>query len=318
MNRNIKLGLILLTVLIAGLIVFRIAAKVSQSGKKPRTFTATVGTAPLRLETVDQILNFTGTVEGDPQVKVYASVNGKFWENAVREGSWVGRDDILAYINRDIVGMNYQLASVRSPVAGMVKKLYFADRGAAVTPDRPVAEVADPRGIKVILNAGQDDLSRIRSGMAGRISPVSDPSNSVDGAVASVTPFVDSDSLSGSIIVKARNPGGRLTLGSTVNVEIIVGRQAMFMVPQEAVLARLDRTYVFVNNDGIAREVVVVQGYARDDRVQISGALREGDEIVVQGAFKLSEGSRIQTAASAPTPPAGKKKPGKPPRKDKR
>ena len=63
----------------------------------------------------ERIINFTGTIEGDPQVLVYPQVGGKYINSPVHEGEWVGVDQDVAYINRDIVGMNYQPASVRAP-----------------------------------------------------------------------------------------------------------------------------------------------------------------------------------------------------------
>ena len=65
------------------------------------------------------------------------------------------------------------------------------DRGATVTVDKPVAEISDPRNIKVIINVGQDDLKLIKAGMPAKIARYPVPQISFSGKVWSTTPFVD-------------------------------------------------------------------------------------------------------------------------------
>lgn len=292
------------------LMIYHTAIKLSQSGKQSRSIVYAVGTTVLKKEQIQQVLTFSGSVEGDPQVKVYPQVSGKFWGNAVEEGSAVGKDSVLAYINRDVVGMNYQLAKVLAPVAGVVKKLYYADRGANVSLNQPVAEIANPANIKVILSTGESDLFKIKSGMPCLITASRDEAISLKGYVTSVTPFVDSDTLAGSVIVKARNPAGSLMIGASADVSIIIGKADMFMAPQEAILSKLDKTFVFLDDNGIARQTEVTQGYVQADQVEIRGGFKEGDILITQGAFKLSDGTKIRTGDRIPEAGAQQGKPG--------
>jgi multidrug efflux pump subunit AcrA (membrane-fusion protein) len=280
-------------VLGTGVVAWRIIDKIAQGAQPRRPNAVTVGLLPLKKELVEKTLSFSGILEGDPQVKVYAAVTGKFSHNAVAEGQMVAAGQVLAYVGRDVVGQTFQPAPVRSPVAGMVKKLYFTDRGAPVTVDRPVAEIADPVHVKIVLTVGEADLNRVKTGMKAVIRSPYNASLSLNARVFSVTPFVDSDTFSGNIIIKADNPDHEATIGMSAAVDVVIERSPAFMVPAQAVQEDLDSSFVFVDDQGTARRVPVTRGFAKGGRVEITGDLNEGDVVATDGSFKLFEGAAI-------------------------
>lgn len=286
-------------VLIFSIIIYNIYQKVQISKRAAKPVEFAVGMQVLKKEKVNITYEFNGLLEGDPQVKVYSDVSGKFIRNAVSEGDYVRKGSTVAYIDRDIIGQEFQPAVIMSPINGIVKKLYFTDRGTAVNISLPVAEIANTERVKVVVNIGQEYIGRIKKGMPVRISPVFDSSTSIQSAVSSVTPFVDSDTLTGSFEVRAPGVKG-LPVGSSVRVNVITGNINAFMVPLGAVNMGMDDIYIFVNNKGKARKVSVTQGYIRDDKVEIKGDINEGDEIITEGSFKLSDGSAIKSVNSQP------------------
>ncbi|MBN2354085.1 MAG: efflux RND transporter periplasmic adaptor subunit [Spirochaetales bacterium] len=298
---------------LALVIGWRIVAKIVQGSSPRRRAAYTVGMTTLTKQPLEKSLSFKGIVEGDPQVKVFSSLAGKFMRNAAAEGSFVSADAVIAYVSRDVVGQDFQPVPVRSPVSGMVKKLYFTDRGAPVTLDKPIAEVADPTRVKIVLTVGEADLGRVKAGQTAVIRSPYDPTLSVPARVFSVTPFVDSDTFSGSIIVKAGNADVRLTIGMSAAVDIVFARSEAFVVPSQAVQQDMDSAFVFRNEDGVARRVAVVPGYSKGNLVEITGDLTEGDTIVTDGGFKLFDGAAIAAVQRPPESGAPEKRtPGEP------
>ncbi len=297
MNKQTKritlIGLAAAAALVAGVAAWRVIDKIAQGAHPRRPNAVTVGLLPLKKEMVEKTLSFSGILEGDPQVKVYAAVTGKFSHNAAAEGEMVAAGQVLAYVGRDVVGQTFQPAPVRSPVAGMVKKLYFTDRGAPVTVDRPVAEITDPAHVKIVLTVGEADLNRVKTGMKAVIRSPYNASLSLNARVFSVTPFVDSDTFSGNIIIKADNPDHGATIGMSAAVDVVIERSPAFMVPAQAVQEDLDSSFVFVDDRGTARRVPVARGFAKGGRVEITGDLQEGDVVATDGSFKLFSGAAI-------------------------
>jgi hypothetical protein len=298
-KRIIIIAAIAIAVIVVGIIGFRIIAKIIQGANPRRDTTYSVGAVTLRKQPLIKTLSYRGIVEGDPQVKVFTTVAGKFQANATLEGSYVGVDDVLTYINRDIVGQTYQPVTVRSPIAGIVKKFYFVDRGALVTVDKPVAEVANPTSIKIVLTVGEADLSKVKTGMEAVITSPFDEKISLPAQVYSVTPYVDSDTFSGSIIIKADNRNDMAKIGMSALINIIIGKSETFIVPLNAIQVDLNSAYVFLNNGNSAKRVAVQQGYAQGAGVEIVGDIKEGDQVITDGSFRLFDGAQI-TIVGAP------------------
>jgi multidrug efflux pump subunit AcrA (membrane-fusion protein) len=295
MKKKIILGiLIALVACIAIIFGYRVFVKVVQGSRPSFQRQVIVGTEPLKKQKVDKTLSFRGIAEGDPQVKIYPTAAGRLLENNVREGMAVAKDEPVVSIDRDIAGSSFQPAIVRSPISGIVTKLYYLDRGDPITMEKPVAEVANTQSIKVVLNVGEEDLASVKPGMECAISPAYDPNAKVQGSVFSTTPFVDSETLSGNIVVKAKNVDTPLKVGISVNVAIKTGSVEAYLVPASAIIMEYDNSYVFVNDNGTAKRVPVLQGYSSGSLVEISGAdLADGMKVVTEGSFKLTEGAKI-------------------------
>jgi multidrug efflux pump subunit AcrA (membrane-fusion protein) len=297
----IKAGLWIL-IFLAVIAVVQIAISIAKNIKKTEAVVFNVNSIKLASQSVPHIMTVQGIVEGDPQVKVYPQVPGKFAKNNVVEGQMVNKGDIISYIDRDIIGATFELAPVKAPASGMVTTLYYIDRGDSVSPDKPVAEVANEDSIKVVFNLGQADLLKVKKGQKATISYISDPAIAMEGTIASVPPVVDKDIMAGTVVVKAPNKGKTMKIGMSVNVDILYDQPTVFMVPEKAVLLSDEDAYVYVNHGGIAQMVKVTIDYRVNDKIEIKGALNEGDEIVTEGNFKLYDGAKVSTE-----PPAVKK-----------
>ncbi|MEK6797120.1 MAG: efflux RND transporter periplasmic adaptor subunit [Spirochaetota bacterium] len=291
-------GAVITVTVLALIMIVQIGFSIAKSRAGVPPLEYNVGITKIAKESVREIMELQGIVEGDPQIKLYPSVPGKFDRNGVREGAAVKKGDALVFINRDIVGYDYLPAPVRSPIDGIVTRLYFVDRGAAISPDRAVAEVANSANVKVVVSVGESDIAVIRKDQVSRIVSLQNTNISVDGTVDSVTPFVDKDTLAGTVIVRAvntnRNNVFPLTIGMSVKAEIDTGAHDAYMVPERAVLLGQDRVYVYIMTNGKAKALTVLKGYARGEMTEIIGELSDGMEIVTDGAFKLYDGAAIK------------------------
>jgi len=280
--------------ILIGLIVLNIGISIFKSVKKFKENVYNVTAVKLIKQKIPHILSYQGIVEGDPQVKVYSQVPGKFVKNAVAEGDTVQKDSVVSYIDRDIIGFKYELAPVKAPIGGVVTKLYFIDKGDNVSPQIPVAEIANDENIKVVLNIGQDDLLKIKKGQIAQISYINDPAIMMTGTVFSVPPVIDKDIMAGTVVVKAENKGKTMKIGMSANVDIILEEVENYVVPERAILLAEDYAFVFVNRNGKAEQVKITQGFKYKNLVEIIGPLSDGDEVIVDGNFKIYDGSKVK------------------------
>ncbi len=72
-------------------------------------------------------------------------------------------------------------------------------------------------------------------------------------------------------------------------------KRQMLAVPRDALVIRQDGTSVFKVNDSNAAELVPVQvGVAQGRLVEVTGGLRAGDKVVIQGNERLRPGQAVQ------------------------
>jgi len=292
MKDKLKKATLILLAALAGIIFFRIGWKIVQATQKTKELSYDVAGAPLKKQQVTQSIHFSGAIEGDPQVKVYPVINGKFERNAVSEGQLVSKNDVISYISRDEIG-TYEFVQVRSPISGMVMRTYFRDKGASVNPRMAVAEVGNPDSVKIVIPAGAGDLLKIKKGQLAKINLPQAKDTVINGTVEKVSTSVSRDNPAGQVIISADNRDRKLMLGSSVDIEVILGQADVYMVPERAVLLGQDRAYIFFNNKGIAKEIDVTTGSLHGRDIEISGAFADGDEVVINGAFKLYDGAKI-------------------------
>jgi len=284
---------LVILVIVSALAVFRIAAKIIQNTEKSKELVYTVAGKTLKYENVDIVMKLNGNAEGDPQVMVFPTLPGKFDRNAAGEGQTVKKDDVLAYIDRDVAGGGFELEPVKASAGGIVIRLFYRDKGAQVSKNSPVAQTGDDSAIKVSIPVGPDEIEKIKKGMPAKIYPAGNTEPGIDATVESVTPFVSGENSDGRIIIKGKNPDKKIKIGMNVTVEVNTGIKQAFMVLERAVLLGQGRAYVYINDHGIARERAVKTGYIKGDYIEITGDIKEGEQIVINGAFMLNDGAKI-------------------------
>jgi multidrug efflux pump subunit AcrA (membrane-fusion protein) len=275
------------------LILLQITLKMLKTTAKAPALVISVSAITAKTTEITEKAVFQAVAKGDPQVKVYPQVPGKFEKAALAEGSAVKKDTTIVYINRDIVGMDFQLAPVKSPINGILTKVYYSDRGAMVSPMYPVAEVTNPDDIKVEISAGEADMAKVKAGMQVELRPVYGDAAAITGTVYSTTPFIDPDTMSGTIIIKAANRRRLIKPGESVEVNVNTGKRNIIMLPANAVLMGDGKTYVFVNENNKAKRIDFTPSYMDDTGIEAKDGITDGMQVITEGNFKLNEGAAI-------------------------
>jgi len=287
--------IVLILAVLTTVITLNIFQKINQGKQKGEKGSYNVGIVEAKKTLIKEMLSAQSIVQGNPQVKVYPNnINGIFIRNSVKEGDFVSKDFEIAYIDRNMPGSDFMPAPVKSPIEGIVTKLYYLDKGANVVSTLPIAEIANVSSLKVVLTLGENELLKIKKGQPVKITSEHNDAININAFVDSVTPFIDNDTFSGSITAVIDNQKRLLTIGMTVNVKIEISQRQGYMVPESAVLMGQDKTYIFISNDGKAKMINVKTGYSSDGLIEVIGKIQEKDHIVVEGNFKLFEGAPIK------------------------
>ncbi|MFA6610744.1 MAG: hypothetical protein WCT15_07860, partial [Candidatus Omnitrophota bacterium] len=93
------------------LMILALASGTAGCGKiaalKEQQETIPVKIMKVELRDIKRALEYVGTIKGQDEAVVYPKVSGKIIEKVKEEGTMVNKGDIIAYIDRDEVGLKF-------------------------------------------------------------------------------------------------------------------------------------------------------------------------------------------------------------------
>ncbi|MGE0449090.1 MAG: efflux RND transporter periplasmic adaptor subunit [Vicinamibacterales bacterium] len=194
----------------------------------------------------------------------------------------------------DELNINLANTLIVSPVSGFIGKRAL-DPGAWVTPSSAFLSVVDVSVVRMVANIVEKDLGRIAQGMTASVSVDAFPGQTFPGRIAHVAPVLDPATRTAQVEVDIKNEDFRLKPGMYARVDFVVDkRDGVLVVPANAIVDVGGRKGVFLPDEGdVAKFQPVTLGMVQPDRVEITGGLAEGTQVVTTGAAALREGDRI-------------------------
>jgi HlyD family secretion protein len=196
--------------------------------------------------------------------------------------------------------------NILSPVDGFVAKRNL-DPGAFASQNSPVLAVVDLSTVRMVANLIERDAKRVLAGTPAAVGVDAYPGEQFSGRVARVAPVFDPTTRTAEMEIEVPNRSGRLKPGMYARVALLVGeRPNALVVPRNAVVDIEGRRGVFVPQDNRASFRPVETGLQDENKVEITGGLSDGAQVITTGALALRDGDPIQI-------PAQRQPPGRPP-----
>lgn len=178
--------------------------------------------------------------------------------------------------------------------------------GAYVEAGTPLYRIADLSTLWAQLDAYESDLARIAKEQKVLLTISSFPDETFEGKVAFVDPVVDARSRTARIRVEVPNDDGRLRPGMFADAVLQAPEGAQptppLAIPATAPLFTGTRSVVYVERPGTDRptyEARQIQlGLRAGDVFPVVSGLKEGEQVVVQGAFVLDSDLQIRGGES--------------------
>lgn len=193
-----------------------------------------------------------------------------------------------------------QLA-LRAPVAGVVVSRE-AVVGQPITPDQTIAQIADLSVVWFLGRLFEKDLGRVKLGAKAEVQVNAYPKETFEGTIEYITQKIDPIARTVTARVRLANRGQLLRIGLFGNARVGTGeaveRPARVVVPHTAVVEIAGKQVVFVRQADDDYELHdVVLGESALGKTEILSGLREGEQVVVDGAFTLKSVALKSTLA---------------------
>ena len=183
---------------------------------------------------------------------------------------------------------DYDNLTMRAKISGVITdmdvKLFEKISG-----NTEVFTVVDDSVMRINTAVSSGEVNTLRIGGRAIITPEG-MDETFEGVVYEINPVADSATKKFAVKVELPNENRELKKGMYSKVNIQTGEREGFLVPLESVVVKDLYSYIFIEEDGKAKEVKVERGYSQSGSVEvISGELPDRFKVVVEGQFLLED-----------------------------
>lgn len=202
--------------------------------------------------------------------------------------------------------------TVRAPFDGVVG-LRQIDPGARVDEEVVLTTLDDRSEMEIAFSMPETLYGQIAIGQPVVATSTAFPGRRFEGLVATIDSRIDATARAFKVRALLPNPDLVLPAGMFMHIAVVLESHEAVMIPEEAVIAHGDRTYVFVVADGKASVRDVTLGQREPGAVEVTQGLSAGEKVVIRGTQRLRDGAPVRVLGEDDTavqsdagmPPAG-------------
>jgi membrane fusion protein (multidrug efflux system) len=208
--------------------------------------------------------------------------------------------------------------TITAPFDGLLG-IRQVDLGQYLNVGIPIVPLQSTDPIYVNFALPQENLEQIADGKKLRVKANGVAGNQFEGEITAIDSRLDDSTRNLMIQGTVRNAENRLRPGMFVNVEVLLPEKDVISIPASSISYAPygDSVFVVKENKGLdgkpgaeVQQQFVKTGPSRGDQVSIISGIKEGEEVVSSGVFKLRSGIAVQVNNSvqpdneaSPNPP---------------
>lgn len=189
------------------------------------------------------------------------------------------------------------MVNVRAPLSGTVVSRDVYEGQYVETNDR-LFEIGDFSRMWFMFDAYEPDLAWLRVGQTVEIAVPSLPARLLTAPVEFIDPNLNEQTRTARVRVVVENQDRSLRHRQTAHATVQLDAPEVLLVPRSAVLQHGGRPMVFLDRTGHAYAAREIQlGRRGDTDFEVLAGLREGDQVVTEGALILDGQAQLAHAA---------------------
>ncbi len=185
--------------------------------------------------------------------------------------------------------------SVKAPFAGTVG-LRKVSLGDLVGPGTVITTLDDTSVVKLEFGIPETFITGVRQGMTVTADSSVYTDRRFAGTVTSIDSRVDPVTRAVMVIATVPNSDDLLKPGMFLTVALEKKRDGVLMVPEEALVPREGRQYVFVVEDGKAQEREILLGGRTPGFAEVRSGLAAGAIVITEGTQRVRAGAAVSVA----------------------
>lgn len=192
----------------------------------------------------------------------------------------------------EVVRSQIENSVIRSPINGVVTNRNI-NPGELTSPSTELFAIAQIDKLKLQGTVSQDVVSLLEVGLKVSVSVDGLPGASLDGRITQLGPVAATSGQYFPVVVSIDKPGKALA-GMTARVSVQVTAPEALVLPQTAVKAENNESWVFLIENGKARRTQVTTGLSDGVSVQIVHGLKADQVVAVSNVSLLTDGGSVR------------------------
>ncbi len=181
---------------------------------------------------------------------------------------------------------------IRAPFTGLAG-LRKVSPGAYVKKGDDIVELAAIDQLNLDVRVTEIYLPLVKIGQPVSLTLDALPGKTFSGKVYAMEPVIDLATRGALVRARIPNPKGLLKPGMFARVSADLGSRNAVVVPEQSILPKGNKTFVYKVEEGKAALTPVDLGNRRPGEVEVVSGLNAGDTIVVDGLLKVKPGSLV-------------------------
>ncbi len=264
-------------------------SKIRKKTIKGEEFIKTVAYDLVKKDRVDIYQTFFGKVEGVKQTEIFPDVPGRFIEYRVSEGEFVKKDQVIAYLDRSIPGMVFEMVKVLAPVEGVVYELSL-NKGDFVSNQTFICMIVDDRKKIARINVSSEFLGKIKK---GSFAEVEIENEKFTGKVIRISKYPNNFTNLGGVDIEFEGKGNFINSGCSVKI-LLESKKDVFVVPYESIKSDENGDFVFLLKNKIANKIYVKTGLKNQALVEVVNGVVENDTVITIGSDMIKDGQKVK------------------------
>lgn len=181
-----------------------------------------------------------------------------------------------------------------SPISGVVTARNYDDGD--MYGGEPILTVEQLNPVKLKINVSESYYSQVKNGMKATIDLDAYPNEVFEGKVTTVYPSIDEGTHTFPVEITVVNKGSKVRPGMFGRARLNLGEVERVLLPDEAIVKQVgagDR-YVYTYKDGKVTYQKVELGKHFKDKYEVLDGLTSGEQIVIAGMARLSNGCEVK------------------------
>ena len=183
--------------------------------------------------------------------------------------------------------------SIRAPFDGYISEK-TGEIGLNAGPGMSIAKLVKIDHVKINVSVPEQEMSSMKVGKPVKLQVDVLSGRVFIGRISEIGVEADILSHSYPVSISINNPDHKLLPGMICKVYIGVSHNRGIIIPfKSAQMDNNNRYYVWVVNKGVARRKSISICDENENGINVTGGLSTGEELIVEGMQKISDGSRV-------------------------